>query len=78
MTRQYPNQHTPARFLARAASAARAASFKSACRKLSPGIQSFDNLARDWHTMIAVVPVLSEASDHTPLMPDQDSLSLIQ
>ena len=34
MTRQYPDQDTPARFLARVASAARAASFKSAGRQL--------------------------------------------
>jgi len=41
MTRQYPDQYTPARFLPRAASAARAASFKSAYRELTlcPRIQ---------------------------------------
>jgi hypothetical protein len=51
---------------------------KSACRKLSSGIQSFDNQARDWHTPTALVPVLPGASDHCPLIADQQSLSLIQ
>jgi hypothetical protein len=34
MTRQYPDQYIPAHFLARAASAARAASFKSLFKRL--------------------------------------------
>jgi hypothetical protein len=51
---------------------------KPACRKLSSGIESFDNMARDWHTPITVVSVFSGASGHKPLISDQQSLSLIQ
>ena len=50
---------------------------KSACRKLPLGIHSFANLARDWHTPIAVVPVFSGAPDLSPLTADQQLLNLI-
>jgi len=48
---------------------------KSACRKLSRGIQSIDNLARDWHTLIAGI---FWAYRSYPLIADQQSLRLIQ
>ena len=48
---------------------------KSPCRKLSRGIQSIDNLARDWHTLIAGI---FWAYRSYPLIADQQSLRLIQ
>ena len=51
MTRQYPDQDTPARFLARVASAARAASFKSASRQMSTA---------PWHEAPTTIPGPSE------------------
>jgi len=51
---------------------------KSPCRKLPPGMQSFDNLAHAWHTPIDVLPAFSGASGHSPLIADQQAMSLIQ